>query len=397
MEEVIGSNSGESSGLMGDHEDIGSGGGDSYDYDYDFDCGEEPTRQELDLLRQINLYLGGHATLIVAIVGIVTNTLAIAVFCRRSFKSNFNNLLIALAVFDLFFLVTMITESIRNNFESRFGDPSTFGGKLTQIHHHLFPYFIFPVMNILLTSSVYMTVSISVERYVAIFYPLVYKARSQGRSCGGSSLSWHIIPVLLISILINIPTFFSSQVDYWTEDHWNYDYMQQMNATMPSLNSTLIGVTAVRKHRIYSFYYQNLTRFALLGLLPMLLLIILNVRVFSAIQARKSTCRDASYAHILLLVVLVFLLCQSPRLFLNFWELFLDLECGPPVWYQMLHVISNWLIALNSATNFFIYCLAGAKFRQGLAVMLGCRSPTPIGPPSTSHTAVDLKSYTTKL
>jgi len=170
-----------------------------------------------------------------------------------------------------------------------------------------------------------------------------------------------------------------------------------MNSTMPSLNSTLIGVTAVRKHPIYSFYYQNLTRFALLGLLPMLLLIILNVRVFSAIQARKSTCRDASYAHILLLVVLVFLLCQSPRLFLNFWELFLDLECGPPVWYQMLHVISNWLIALNSATNFFIYCLAGAKFRQGLAVMLGCRSPTPIGPPSTSHTAVDLKSYTTKL
>ena len=50
------------------------------------------------------------------------------------------------------------------------------------------------------------------------------------------------------------------QVDYWTEDHWNYDYMQQMNTTMPSLNSTLIGVTAVRKHRIYSFYYQNLTR-----------------------------------------------------------------------------------------------------------------------------------------
>jgi len=396
MEEVIGT-SGEGSGGMDDQEGSGSGSGDSYDYDYDYDCGEEPTQQELDLLHQINLYLGGHATLIVAIVGIVANTLAIAVFCRRGFKSNFNNLLIALAVFDLFFLVTMITESIRNNFESRFGDPTTFGGKLTQIHHHLFPYFIFPVMNILLTSSVYMTVSISVERYVAIFYPLVYKARSQGRTCGGSSLSWHIIPVLLISILVNIPTFFSSQVDYWTEEHWNYEYMQQMNATMPSLNSTLIGVTAVRKHPIYSFYYQNLTRFVLLGLLPMLLLIILNVRVFSAIQARKSTCRDASYAHILLLVVLVFLLCQSPRLFLNFWELFLDLECGPPVWYQMLHVISNWLIALNSATNFFIYCLAGAKFRQGLAVMLGCRSPAPIGPPSTSHTAVDLKSYTTRL
>ena len=37
---------------------------------------------------------------------------------------------------------------------------------------------------------------------------------------------------------------------------------------------------------------------------------------------------------------------------------------------QMLHVISNWLIALNSATNFFIYCLAGAKFRQVVSIIL---------------------------
>ena len=50
------------------------------------------------------------------------------------------------------------------------------------------------------------------------------------------------------------------KVDYWTEEHYNYDNMQQMNATMPRLNSTLIGVTAVRRHHVYSFYYQNLTR-----------------------------------------------------------------------------------------------------------------------------------------
>ena len=38
--------------------------------------------------------------------------------------------------------------------------------------------------------------------------------------------------------------------------------------------------------------------------------------------------------------------------------------------HQMLHVISNWLIALNSASNFFIYCLAGAKFRQVMVVVM---------------------------
>ena len=39
---------------------------------------------------------------------------------------------------------------------------------------------------------------------------------------------------------------------------------------------------------------------------------------------------------------------------------------------QMLNVISNWLIALNSAINFFIYCLAGAKFRQVTKLSQGC-------------------------
>ena len=48
--------------------------------------------------------------------------------------------------------VIMITESVRNNFESRFGDSASLGGKITQVHHHLWPHFIFPVMNILLTS-----------------------------------------------------------------------------------------------------------------------------------------------------------------------------------------------------------------------------------------------------
>ena len=37
---------------------------------------------------------------------------------------------------------------------------------------------------------------------------------------------------------------------------------------------------------------------------------------------------------------------------------------------QMLHEISKWLIALNSASNFFIYCLAGAKFRQVIFIIL---------------------------
>ena len=49
-------------------------------------------------------------------------------------------------------------------------------------------------------------------------------------------------------------------MDYFTEEHPYYNYLQQINGTMPRMNSTLIGVTDIRKHHIYSFYYQNLTR-----------------------------------------------------------------------------------------------------------------------------------------
>ena len=54
-------------------------------------------------------------------------------------------------------------------------------------------------------------------------------------------------------------------------------------------------------------------RLVLLGLVPMLLLIILNTRVFVAINSRKSSSRDNNYSTILLLIVAIFIICHSPR------------------------------------------------------------------------------------
>ena len=42
------------------------------------------TELEEMVLEQITLFLGGHATIVVAIIGIVANSLAVAVFCRSS-------------------------------------------------------------------------------------------------------------------------------------------------------------------------------------------------------------------------------------------------------------------------------------------------------------------------
>ena len=126
---------------------------------------------------QIVPCLEGYCNIILSVFGIIANILAICVFSKKSFKSNFNNLLISLAVCDLLFLVVSISESVRRTFQDREASNSTVGGQLTQIHHQMFPYFLYPLHNILLSISIFMTVSISIERYLAIFHPLVYKLR----------------------------------------------------------------------------------------------------------------------------------------------------------------------------------------------------------------------------
>ena len=50
-----------------------------------------------------------------------------------------------------------------------------------------------------------------------------------------------------------------------------------------------------------------------LGVVPLLLLIFLNIRVFFAINRRKSSSRDRNYSTILLLIVVIFIICHTPR------------------------------------------------------------------------------------
>jgi len=312
----------------------------------------EATDAEYALLGDIDVLVGGYGTIGLATLGVCANILAILVLCKKSFKSNFNNLLIALAVFDLLFLVVSITESIRRTFEPRVTNSSTISGLVTQLHHHLFPYFLYPLHNILLTCSIFMTVSISIERYLAIFHPFVY----QKRKCI-SSLSFHIIPVIILAVLINIPKFLESKVGFEDQTTW-------------------IEITDMRKSFEYTLYYQHWTRFLILGIIPLILLTFLNFRI--VIHTKRSNSKERTYSTILLLIVAIFILCHMPKVALNFYEV-LDIErieqCGPPVWSLIFNVFSNGLLpALNCTINFFIYFLAGRKFRISLFKMCKYRN-----------------------
>jgi len=175
-----------------------------YEHHNDTDC-DWPDEEEFNLFTNLTTIVGGYVSITVSVLGIIANILAICVFSKKSFKSNFNNLLISLAVCDLLFLVISISESVRRTFQDREASNSTVGGQLTQIHHQMFPYFLYPLHNILLSISIFITVSISIERYLAIFHPLVYKLRREASCC---VLTVHILPPILLAVSINIPKFF---------------------------------------------------------------------------------------------------------------------------------------------------------------------------------------------
>ena len=130
-------------------------------------------------------------------------------------------------MFDLIFLLISLTDVVVKylTLSLKESPGHSLHEFIVEAHIHLIPYFLYPLHNIVLSASIFMTVSISIERYMAIFSPLTYRNRFS-ISCVLKHLDWagvdirssswnlvfHVLPVLVVSVLINIPKFFESEV-----------------------------------------------------------------------------------------------------------------------------------------------------------------------------------------
>ncbi|XP_023341041.1 uncharacterized protein LOC111711042, partial [Eurytemora carolleeae] len=114
-------------------------------------------------------------------------------------------------------------------------------------------------------------------------------------------------------------------------------------------------------------FYINGVRFILTGLGPLLVLILLNWKIFigvkySHVRSSNRARYEVKLASILLYIVLVFLVCNFPRILLNFYEFVLEEEitrCGDrirvPNWFICLTSLNHVLLTFSSSANFFIY------------------------------------------
>merc|ERR1719234_1014897 len=273
--------------------------------------------------------------------------------------SSFHQLLLALAVLDIIYVTTNIVDySVVKVFQVH-----------PTIYSYLFPYLWYPLHNILLSWTAYLTMGLATERYLAVCRPIFYRSLELTYSCKARVASY-LLPSMFASILLNIPKFLEArlQVVEWTDSD---------NITVEAV---WFNVTSLRIDPDYVLYYVHWTRLLCTGAIPFLYLFYINLRIYSrmrqnsqsSVRNRPSSAKKAgNLATILILIVLVFLISNTPRLVLNLTEVIIyngwltTSGCNVmPEWYSILISINHLFLTINSSINFLIYCSVGERFQR---------------------------------
>ena len=118
------------------------------------------TQDDEVVLLQFMYWVGGVGVCVVSITGFLLNLGAVFVLLTRlSNHNNFNHLMVILFVLDSLYLLLSMLTTVQRRF-----------GLKNRILTIIYPKFTYPISSISLTLSIFMTVGMAHERYIAIFY-----------------------------------------------------------------------------------------------------------------------------------------------------------------------------------------------------------------------------------
>ncbi|ESO89591.1 hypothetical protein LOTGIDRAFT_94907, partial [Lottia gigantea] len=289
-------------------------------------------------------YLNGVLTTFIITLGLMGNLFTIIVLTRKTMHTSTNFFLTALAIWDSIVLISTFLLISLGELSSTFKSS-------------VFPYvviIVYPIALIAQTSTIWLTVSFTVERYIAVCHPL--KAASM---CTIARARMVIVGISAISILYNTPRWF----EYFIKD---YTYIPT-NETCVIVDQTDFG-----KSHLYHKIYFGWLYFLVMCVIPLFSLAVLNILLIVAVKhsqkqrinmnVRQS--RENNVTIMLVSVVIVFMLCQVPALIYNM-AYAINMEATKHMFgWKILSSIRNFLVTFNSAINFMLYCALGQKFRR---------------------------------
>lgn len=277
--------------------------------------------------------------------GLLGNALSVLVLSRPQMRSSINCLLVGLAACDTVLILTSVL---------LFGLTAVFPytGRLRYYYYHVCPHitpYAYPIANAAQTMSVYLTLIVTIERWVAVCHPFRAKAL-----CTSSRARWYVLGTAAFALAYNVPKFFEAEV---IERFADGELVYCVTADLQFRTESYIVVY------IHSLYMIVMYIVPFSALAALNACIVRQVRRAQAERARLSRVqrRELSLATMLLVVVLVFFLCNLLPLVTNSFEVFLGDQFDK---LDPLVKTSNLLVTINSSVNFVIYVIFGEKFKR---------------------------------
>ena len=333
---------------------------------FTLECGSPDNDQ---FRKNIAFIFEGVLSLLSAIIGIIGNLTCLYVLIKPSLRNIlFNQLIIALACFDTLYLIIGGINFLPRAFDASF-----------DWYTIILPNFIHPFNQIFMSCSIFMTVAITIERFIGICYPL--RSRNVKRKSG-----FYIAAVVILSFSVNI-TKFAELKTIWSARNKDDNETDMENNEIVLVPDYV--ATSLRLNENYILYFMTFNTF-LHTIIPAIILFALNSKIlisinsvrFQQLRSTNRLRREKKLFWILFSIVLIFFMCHLPKGVIDLWEVVhikKSLACQKanmwfywPTWIMNIMTVSNFLIFVNSSVNFLIYLLVDRDFRKECFSSFSC-------------------------
>ena len=306
----------------------------------------------------LTYYIMGIGGMAVCCLGIIGNILSIVVLTQKCMNSSTYSYLTSLAVCDLLFLLFSMIILVKDT-EKPPHDYFSQTNVLIYFSKYLFSY-LHPIAFTFQVTSIWLTLAFTVDRYIMICHP--FKAE---RFCSVSRARKVIAGIYLLGILYNIPKFFE---------------YRPLTVTLGDSNSVNSDVTEFGKSMVFRLIFHSWLYLILICVVPFIALAVLNAFLMYAVSKSRQRGREINAADrrrndttvMLIGVVVIFFLCQSPALISRLMWTFKSADVFNSIPLSVLNEVGNLLIILNSSINIVPYYFFGKKFRREFLRVFCC-------------------------
>lgn len=314
----------------------------------------EPVAGDAETTSTFDAWMGIRVPGLVCILGIVGNILALMVLSRDQNRLATLLSLKALSLSDLVLLVGAVLQQIIPMWCLHAQSTHEFC-----LHQGYIRVYTWPVVCAAQMSSIWFTVLISAERFIAICYPL-----SASHLCTIARVRLAIAIITITSVLFNLVKFFE---------------FKPLADFDPALNVTryVLSPTDLRQDPVYRYLYNMAMYCLVIYALPLSILTVLNFMLVQKIKQahrdwqllNRSQKREMKATKLPLCIVLVYFICGTQSLIAFILDA-IYVEFSP--WLQVYTAVVNLLVIFNSAVNFLLMYCFGSRFRKLLKDTLCC-------------------------